>query len=151
MKTAAKAFLILAPVAMLAYIVAFVTVNVPYLEDTRCILGQLVAPFPDRIYHLFDLNNEHRLVTTRLAAEFANLAFGRIDFRIMCALGSMALLSWVLLLCRQFICRAGIVFCSSFMFMAFSFVHFENQCWALAGLSNYQALLWGMCANLISA
>ena len=138
------------PCVMLLGILMFLTVNAPYLEDTSCIVGYLTDPFPQRLVHLADFNNEHRLVTLRLAAEIAYALFHKIDFRVMCALGALALAGWSftlsILFLRQRIC--GIAFCSAFIWMAFSFVHFENHCWAVGALSNYQVLFWGVLANV---
>ena len=33
--------------------------------------------------------------------------------------------------------------------MSFSFIHFENLCWAVGSLSNYQSLFWSLCANML--
>ena len=142
--------LFLPPLIMLMYTLVTLTVNVPYLEDTRVILGHVTDHTNSGISRYFDFNNEHWLVTTRIVAELCYLIFKCINFKILCVLGSLFLIAWVFILSGNiFKTIFKMLIASAFAYMSFSFLNFENLCWATASLSNYQVLFWGLCANVL--
>lgn len=138
------------PLLMLICLLIFTTVNVPYLEDTRVILGHLIDHTNSGLLRFLDFNNEHCLLTTRIAANLIYAVVGDINFKTLCAFGAMFLVGWTSLLIFKFLKYSpGMLLGAALAYMSFSFIHFENLCWAVGSLSNYQSLFWPLCANML--
>ena len=60
---------IIPPIALLFLAIVALAVNVPYWDDYGAIVRYLGWPFGERMQHLFDFHNEHRIVTVRLFLE----------------------------------------------------------------------------------
>jgi len=138
LNTISKAILLALPVFMLFGCWLCLTVNVPYWDDYAAFLKYFSEPWPDRWTHLFDLHNEHRIVTTRLIADtLLALNGGTFNFRAMMAVGNLIQLvyaiGWVLAFRKS---KYGIWAGIPVLWFLTSFIHYENTCWALTSVQN---------------
>ena len=130
--------LLICPVCILVGCWFFLTVNVPYWDDYAAFIKYFAEPWPDRWTHLFDLHNEHRIVTTRLIADsLAAFNGGVFNFRAMMAAGNLIQLAyavgWLMVFKKSaFGVWAGL---PTFWLLT-SFLNYENSCWALTSVQN---------------
>ena len=135
---------------MLFGIIAFLTVNVPYWDDYGAIIGYFAHPMPERLNHLADFNNEHRIVTARLIFEAIYQVLGHFDFQICMAIGATFLLGYAMLFAhifRRSSARGTILFLPC-LWLLVSFIHYENLCWAMCAVSNIPVHFWALLASL---
>ncbi len=81
------------PALMLLGAIIALAVNVPYWDDYDAIVRYLGWPFAERMQHLFDFHNEHRIVTVRLFLESMVAVTGKVNFKACMILGSMQLVA----------------------------------------------------------
>ena len=84
------------PALLLFAALGVLAVNVPYWDDYGAIVRYMGWPFGDRMQHLFDFHNEHRIVTVRLFLDAMVALTG--------ALAAVAVIALPLTLCT----RAGV-------------------------------------------
>lgn len=138
------------PVVALVGVMTFLTVNVPYWDDFGAIIGYFAHPMPERLLHLPDFNNEHRIVTARLIFEAIYQTLGHFDFRICMAVGATFLLGYAMLFARIFrrsSARGPLLFLPCFWLLV-SFIHYENLCWAMCAVSNIPVHFWALLSCL---
>lgn len=138
------------PILMLIGIIALLTVNVPYWDDYGAIIGYFAHPLPERLLHLADFNNEHRILTARLTFETIYQVLGRFDFQVCMGVGAAFLLGFAALLASVFwraSPRGKILFLPCF-WLVVSFIHYENLCWAMCAVSNIPVHFWALLACL---
>ena len=132
---------------------AILAVNVPYWDDYGAIVRYMGWPFAERMQHLFDFHNEHRIFTVRLFLE-AMVAFtGKVNFKACMMVGTAQLL--VILACfawfqiRQFGGRFGVALLAAASWHLFSMLNFDNAFWALTALENFGVLMWAFLAIIL--
>ena len=81
-----------APVVLFLCAILVLGVNVPYWDDYDVFLPYLSMPAAERMRHLFDFHNEHRILTTRLAAELVRAWNGSFSFKGCMLVGNALLL-----------------------------------------------------------
>ena len=141
------------PVLLLLSALGVLAVNVPYWDDYGAIVRYMGWPFPERMRHLFDFHNEHRIVTVRLFLEAMVALTGKVNFKTCMVFGTAQLL--VLLACfawfqvRQFGGRLGIALLTAASWHLFSILNFDNAFWALTALENFGVLMWAFLAIIL--
>ena len=136
------------PLLTLAVLLLFFTVDAPFSDDYDAILTYLVRPFPDRLLHLADFHNEHRIATARIVFEIIYSTLGRIDFRVCMGVGAIFLLGYGLLFMSMFknigvVARWYYVPC---VWAIISVLNYDNICWAMTSVSNVPVLFWTLAA-----
>ena len=137
---------ILLPVVMLFLALGALAVNVPYWDDYGAIVRYMGWPFGERMQHLFDFHNEHRIVTVRLFLEAMVALTGKVNFKACMLWGSVQLL--IVLACfawfhmKHFGGRFGYMLLAAASWHLFSMLNFDNAFWALTALENFGVLMW---------
>ena len=140
------------PAVMLFFALGVLTVNVPYWDDYGAIVKYMGWPFAERMRHLFDFHNEHRIVTVRLFLEAMAGITGKVNFKGCMLFGTAQLL--VVFACfaftflRQFGRGLGLAALSLASWHLFSMLNFDNAFWALTALENFGVLMWAFLAIL---
>ena len=141
------------PVAMLFLALGILAVNVPYWDDYGAIVRYMGWPFAERMQHLFDFHNEHRIVTVRLFLEAMVALTGKVNFKACMIFGTAQLL--VILACfawfqvGQFGSRLGFALLAAASWHLFSMLNFDNAFWALTALENFGVLMWAFLAIIL--
>jgi len=144
---------VLLPGVLLFAALAFLAVDVPYWDDYDAIVRYMGWPFHERMRHLFDFHNEHRIVTVRLFLEAMAATTGKIDFKACMFFGSAQIA--VLFACfaflhlRQFGRRLGLAVMVPAAWHLFSMLNFDNAFWALTSLENFGVLMWAFLAIVL--
>ena len=130
--------LYLIPFMVLIWMICCCTAPVPKADDYDAILVYLNRPLPERLSHLTDFHNEHRIFTARLVFEAIVLTLGYFDFRVCMAIGALFLYGYGLLFRRLFLlnenCNTWFYF--PFLWLIVSFLNYDNVCWAMTSVSN---------------
>lgn len=128
----------------------FLTVNVPYWDDFGAIVSYFAHPFPERLLHLAEFNNEHRIFTARVTFEVLYQLLGRFDFQVCMVIGAVFLLGYAVLLGSLFkkTSARGIFLYLPCFWLLLSFIHYENLCWAMCAVSNIPVHCWALLACL---
>ena len=140
------------PVIMLMGTLVALAVNVPYWDDYGAIVKYMGWPFAERMRHLFDFHNEHRIVTVRLLLEAMAAITGKVNFKGCMLFGTAQLL--VVFACfahtffRQFGRGLGLAALSLASWHLFSMLNFDNAFWALTAVENFGVLMWAFLAIL---
>ena len=141
------------PVATLVVLLAFFSVDAPFSDDYDAILSYLVKPFPERLLHLWDFHNEHRIVTARIVFECVYFIFNEINFRACMIVGAVFLLGYGLLF--WFVFKKAGDFAKLYYIPCFwlivSALHNDNVCWAMTSVSNVPVLFWTLLGIAIFA
>ncbi len=141
------------PVLLLFLALGALAVNVPYWDDYGAIVRYLGWPFGERMQHLFDFHNEHRIVTVRLFLETMVAVTGKVNFKGCMLWGSAQLL--VVLACfawfhlKHFGGRLGWLLLAAASWHLFSMLNFDNAFWALTALENFGVLVWAFLAIIL--
>jgi len=138
--------LALVPVAFMALTVAGSTRNIVYWDEFDTALDLLLAldtgvdlrGFFERI---FAINNEHRMITSRLLFALSWWTTGTVDFEVIGAVGNL----FLILLCLTLVISAGRierrvrlgVILAAFMF---HLQHYENFLWSGASIDHFQVV-----------
>ena len=144
---------IIPPIALLFLAIVALAVNVPYWDDYGAIVRYLGWPFGERMQHLFDFHNEHRIVTVRLFLEAMVAITGKVSFKGCMLWGSAQLL--VVLACfawfhlKNFGGRLGWLLLAAASWHLFSMLNFDNAFWALTALENFGVLVWAFLAIIL--
>ena len=140
------------PILMLIGVLLFLTVNVPYWDDFDAILAYLIRPFGERMAHLADFHNEHRILTGRIVFEMIYALTGKINFRTCMVIGGFFLTGYAALFAFPFrrLGHRGILALIPCFWLIVSFIHYENLCWAMTAVTNLQAPFWALLALLLT-
>ena len=144
---------IIPPIVSLFLALGALAVNVPYWDDYGAIVRYLGWPFGERMHHLFDFHNEHRIVTVRLFLEAMVALTGKVNFKVCMLWGSAQLL--VVLACfawfhlKHFGGRLGWMLLAAASWHLFSMLNFDNAFWALTALENFGVLMWAFLAIIL--
>ena len=144
---------IITPIALLFLALGALAVNVPYWDDYGAIVRYLGWPFGERMQHLFDFHNEHRIVTVRLFLEAMVALTGKVNFKVCMLWGSAQLL--VVLACfawfhlKHFGGWFGWILLAAASWHLFSMLNFDNAFWALTALENFGVLMWAFLAIIL--
>ena len=146
---------LLVPMAAYGLFVLKLSVNFPLMDDFGAILGSLARLFEatslhDRYLWLIHQNSNHRIVLTRLAALADWWLFGTVNLQRLTVLGNAAMPALLLVLHRALPCTLSpnrkllaLVPCTLLLFQPAAW---ESALWAMAALSNYQVMLFGLAA-----
>jgi hypothetical protein len=140
------ALLALVPVAFIALSVLAATRNVVYWDEFDTVLDLLLTldsgvDFRGFLERIFAINNEHRMITSRLLFAASWWLTGTVDFRIIGAIGNL----FLVILCVTLLVsvhttsrrlRLGIILAC----LMFSFEHFENLFWSGASIDHFQVV-----------
>ena len=140
---------LLIPVLLLIFTVTHLTVNVPFWDDYDAIVKFLTFPASERISHLFDPHNEHRIATARLVFDGIARLTGKFNFQVCIAVGDTLLLLMIGVFCREFVRKFGEngwYYFIPFAWLLVSLFNYENLCWALCAVSNQSHLLLALLA-----
>ena len=144
---------IMLPIILFFLALGALAVNVPYWDDYGAIVRYLGWPFGERMQHLFDFHNEHRIVTVRLFLEAMVALTGKVNFKGCMLWGSAQLL--VVLACfawfhlKHFGGCLGWLLLSAASWHLFSMMNFDNAFWALTALENFGVLKWAFLAIIL--
>ena len=134
------------PIVLLFCALWVLAVNVPYWDDYEAIVRYMGWPFSERMHHLLDFHNEHRVVTVRLFLEAMVALVGKVNFKACMLFGSAQLL--IVLLCfawfhlKCFSERIGWLLLIAASWHLFSMLNFDNAFWALTALENFGVIMW---------
>ena len=148
-----KWLLLLFPAITLAWMVLYCSAPVPKDDDYDAILTYLNIPQGERLWHIADFHNEHRIFTARLVFEVIVRTMGHFDFTVCMAIGAVFLFGYALLFRRLFsfggtgVKLLGI----SFFWLIASFLNYDNVCWAMTSVSNVPVHFWALLALLFAA
>ena len=144
---------IILPIILFFLALGALAVNVPYWDDYGAIVRYLGLPFGERMQHLFDFHNEHRIVTVRLFLEAMVALTGTVNFKGCMLWGSAQLLvvlaffAWFHL--KHFGGWLGWGLLSAASWHLFSMLNFDNAFWALTALENFGVLVWAFLAIIL--
>ena len=144
---------IVLPIALLFLALGALAVNVPYWDDYGAIVRYMGWPFAERMQHLFDFHNEHRIVTVRLFLETMVALTGKVNFKACMIFGTAQLL--IVLSCfawfhlKYFGGRLGWLLLAAASWHLFSMLNFDNAFWALTALENFGVLMWAFLAIIL--
>ena len=122
--------------------------NAPWWDDFRTTLMYLGWDFPERILHIADFHNEHRLILPRLVFEVFNLYPGPFPFLACTVFGDFILLGYVFLLGVLFRKRGMLLFFVPFVWLFLDLGNCENTLWTLAAVQNHGVLLFSLASVL---
>ena len=134
------------PIILFISAIQNIGVNVPYWDDYGVFLPYLSLPFPDRLLHLFDFQNEHRIMVVRLVSEVIFVLNGSFSFKICMYVGNAMLLLYLLLLWSKFK-RTSPAICLFFipcLWLFTDLLNHENMFWALTSIQSNSVLLFGL-------
>ena len=141
---------VLIPAVLFFVAISLITSNVPFWDDYDAIMRYVCHPTMERMMHLFNLHNQHRIVTIRLFLEGMVALTGKVDFKVCMLCGSGQLL--IVFICfsffyiRQFGKILGLIFVSSCSWLLFSLHNFANAFWALTAIQNFGVIMWAFLA-----
>jgi hypothetical protein len=147
--------MLLVPMAAYGLLVLKLSVNFPVMDDFGAILGSLVRLFEAQNLHdayrwLIHQNSNHRIVLTRLAALADWWIFGAVNLQRLTVLANAALPLLLLVFHRALPCTLSpnkkmlaLLPCALLLFQPAAW---ESALWAMAALSNYQVMLFGLAA-----
>ena len=144
---------IILPIILFFLALGALAVNVPYWDDYGAIVRYLGWPFGERMQHLFDFHNEHRIVTVRLFLEAMVALTGKVNFKACMLWGSAQLLA--ILACfawfhlKHFGGWLGEMLFAAASWHLFSMLNFDNAFWALTALENFGVLMWAFLAIIL--
>ncbi len=149
--------LALVPVFYIGATVADTSRNIVYWDEFDTALDLVLAldrgvdgqGFLERI---FAVNNEHRMITSRMLFAWSWWASGTIDFRVVGLIGNLFLVLLCLLLVRSVgsperQLRLGVVLAA----LMFQMGHYENFLWSGASIDHFQVVLLAVGAILALA
>ncbi|MEM1202069.1 MAG: hypothetical protein AAGN66_02450 [Acidobacteriota bacterium] len=138
---------VLAPPVLYLALVLWQVENIPHADDFDAILRYLGLPTEARDGARFGQHNEHRPVTLRGSAEVLLWLTGRVDFSILVAVGTVALLGFgALLLAAAHRPGTSAVWLAPASCLVFLNPSWENMTWASGALSNYGSLFLSLLA-----
>ena len=73
---------VLIPAVLFFVAISLITSNVPFWDDYDAIMRYVCHPTMERMMHLFNLHNQHRIVTIRLFLEGMVALTGKVDFKV---------------------------------------------------------------------
>ena len=139
----------LLPVVFLFIQWFFLSVDVPDWDDFEAILQYLALPEAERFSHLFDMHNEHRIVSVRLLADVITRLVGHFSFCTFMLIGNGILAIFALLWYRvttKIGCPwIGVAACWLFT----SLLHWENLFQALCSVQNVTVMLLAFMSILL--
>jgi hypothetical protein len=144
--------LALVPVTFIALSVVATARNIVYWDEFDTVLDLLLAldagvDWRGFLERIFAINNEHRMITSRLLFAGSWWLTGTVDFRVIGAIGNLFLVALCVLLVasagdssRRI--RLGVILA----FLMFQFGHYENLLWSGSSIDHFQvvALAVGM-------
>ena len=138
------------PIVIMAIGLIFLAADVPLGDDYDAILAYLNHPWPERLWHLADFHNEHRIIPTRIVAEIVYRVLGHIDFRAVMWIGNLGWWLFAAVFARLFLVRGGIVRGGAIfaMWMLIGFNDKENVFWAMASVQNHWVVVFAFAACL---
>jgi hypothetical protein len=151
----AWSLLALIPIAFVATWVVASSRNIVYWDEFDTVLDLLLkldagvnrAEFLDRI---FAINNEHRMVTSRLLFAASWWLTGTVDFRVLGAIGNLFLVG----LCGALLfaagtterrVRLGIILAA----LLFQLEHFENLLWSGSSIDHFQVVALAVFSSVL--
>ena len=128
------------------------TVPVPKADDYDAIFTYINRPLPERLTHLADFHNEHRIFTARIVFEAIVQTLGYFDFRVCMTIGALFLYGYGLLFRSLFLLneRCSKRFYFPFLWLIVSFLNYDNVCWAMTSVSNVQVHFWALLALMFA-
>lgn len=138
--------LALVPVTFISLDVLAAARNIVYWDEFDTVLDLLLTldsgvDFRGFVERIFAINNEHRMITSRLLFAASWWLTGTVDFRIIGAIGNL----FLVILCVTLVVsvhttsrrlRLGVILAC----LMFSFEHFENLFWSGASIDHFQVV-----------
>src|SRR5580698_1588919 len=139
---------------ILFYTILFRTsVNLPFIDDYDAVLNfmneltRLSSPSAKVSYYLSSQHNEYKLFFEHAILWLQFTLLGRIDFKMLCAIGNGFILLLALLLWKMFLpnrkdyaSRLALFIPASWLL--FQLQYFETLNWAMGGLQNLPILVF---------
>lgn len=138
--------LALMPAAYIASEIAAASRDVAYWDEVDTALGLVLQlnsglGWPDFFARIFDVSNEHRMVTSRLIFAASYWLTGTINFSIIGWLGNASLVALCLLLIHAVkTTRRRLTMGLLLSMLMFQFQHFENYLWSGASIDHFQVV-----------
>jgi len=143
----AWSLLALVPVVFIAMQVAAASRDIVYWDEFDTVLDLMLRLDAGVSWHgfwerIFAINNEHRIVTSRLLFAASWWLTGSVDFRIINVIGDLFLVALCLVLIAaadttERRVRLGVVLAA----LMFQLGHFENLFWAGASIDHFQVVM----------
>ena len=148
--TKIRRLLLILPFAIIGLGLLSFAANVPIGDDYDAILGFLNYPWPERLVHLADFHNEHRIIPTRLVSEFVYLVLGQVDFRIIIWIGNIGWWLFAAGFATLFVRHGGIAKSGAIFatWMLVGYYDQENAFWAMTSVQNHWVIGFAFAACL---
>lgn len=140
--------LFVAPVALFFACVALYAWNAPWWDDFYTTLKYLGGNFPERLLHIADFHNEHRLIIPRLVFEVFDLYPGFFPFLACTVFGDMILLGYVFVLGVLFRRKGLLLYFIPFVWLFLDLGNCENTLWTLTSIQSHAVLLFSLASML---
>lgn len=147
-KSAAMFLLFSAPVILFFACVFVYAWDAPWWDDFRTTLMYLGWDFPERVLHIADFHNEHRLIFPRLVFEAFDLYPGSFPFLACTVFGDVILLAYIFTLGILFRNRGMLLFFVPFVWLFLDLGNCENTLWTLAAIQNHGVLFFALASVL---
>ena len=148
--TEIRRLLLFLPFVILGLGLLLFAANVPIGDDYDAILRYLNHPWPERLVHLADFHNEHRIIPTRLVSEFVYLVLGQVDFRIIIWIGNIGWWLFAAGFATLFVRHGGIAKSGAIFatWMLVGYYDQENAFWAMTSVQNHWVIGFAFAACL---
>ena len=140
-----------APVVLFWICVGMYAWNAPWWDDFDTTLMYLGYGFPERLLHLADFHNEHRLIIPRLVFEVFDLYHGPFPFLACTVFGDCILLGYVFTLGVLFRRGGMLLFFVPFVWLFLDLGNCENTLWTLTSIQSHAVLLFALVSMLAFA
>lgn len=138
------------PVAYIAWQVVTSSRNIVFWDEFDTALALILrmnagADWNELLHRFFVVNNEHRMVTSRLLFAASYWLTGTVNFHVIGAIGNLFLVGtcgWLLVAVKgtERRIRLGVVLA----FLMFQLEHFENLLWSGASIDHFQVVMLGV-------
>ncbi len=143
--------LFVAPVVLFFTCVALYAWDAPWWDDFQTTLMYLGGGFPERLRHIADFHNEHRLIIPRLVFEVFDLYPGFFPFLACTVFGDIILLGYVFALGVLFLRKGLLLYFIPFVWLFLDLGNCENTLWTLTSIQSHAVLLFSLASMLAFA
>ena len=143
------ASMLIAPVLVLVSVVLAIARDIPFWDDFEAAFKFLCLSTPDKLRHLLDFHNEHRIAIPRMIYWAITAIKGHIDFRTAIICGDCLLIAYLVLLGRQFAKHVGIVAFIPFIWLLTDMANYENFLWSLTAMQSQGVMLFVLASLLL--
>ena len=147
-RSAMTVFMLALPVLVLVSVVFAIARDIPFWDDFEAAFKFLCLNTPDKLRHLLDFHNEHRIAIPRMIYWAITAIHGQIDFRTAIMCGDCLLIAYLALLGGQFARHVGAVVFIPFIWLFTDMANYENFLWSLTSIQSQGVMLFVLASLL---